>query len=101
MRVPALISNTCKVVECMDDRETIVHSFVVKIWLEEANAQTGDLWRGHITHVPDNERHYFQTLAGLNAFIELYVTNMRASSTWGRRSWLVRLSIWLRRRKRV
>lgn len=39
-------------------------SFVVRIWKEDSSSeeqQTG--WRGHITPVPDGQRHYFTSLS--------------------------------------
>jgi hypothetical protein len=51
------------------------HSFIVKVWLEEAaEADHPPLWRGHVTHVLDGQRRYFQDPAGLLAFLSQYLT---------------------------
>ena len=53
------------------------HSFVIRMWPEEMAVTTGSiLWRGHITHVPSGERHYFQDLDALRQLIRPYQGNM-------------------------
>jgi hypothetical protein len=50
------------------------HSFVIRIWLEDAEAaETNALWRGYITHVLDHRHHYFQDLSGVIHFIQPYL----------------------------
>ena len=52
-------------------------SFIVKIWLEETAEEAGRAtWRGHITHVPSNERRYLQNLDEIEAFISPYLKKM-------------------------
>jgi hypothetical protein len=52
-------------------------SFIVKIWLEETVEEAGRAtWRGHITHVPSNERRYLQDLDEIEAFITPYLKKM-------------------------
>lgn len=54
--------------------ELNIHSFVVKLWLEEETTdQGGPLWRGHITHVPSGERSFFQNLGDIVIFIAQYL----------------------------
>ena len=54
--------------------ETAIHSFVVRIWLEEMVEETGQLrWRGHITHVPSNQRQYIEDLDEIKQFIARYL----------------------------
>lgn len=54
----------------MDEFEPHIHSFIVKLWLEETIEETGQtLWRGHITHVPSGERRYLKDLEEIAAFI--------------------------------
>ena len=54
----------------MDLPETHVHSFVVKIWLEEVTeVPERTLWRGYVTHVETGERRYVQHLDDITAFI--------------------------------
>lgn len=71
------------------DREPVTHSFVVRIWLEDIAADRGHVaWRGHVTHVPDNARRYFEDLAALPAFIVPYLHDSGVRFTWYRRFWL-------------
>ncbi len=70
----------------MDIPETKVHSFIVKLWLEEAGDETRKaVWRGHVTHVPDGERRYLTRLDDLIEFIGRYLEDMgvqRKRGTW-------------------
>ena len=53
------------------------HSFIVKIWLEEAATELGQAtWRGHITHVPDGKRRYLKDLSEVASFIGPYLEGM-------------------------
>lgn len=57
--------------------EPDAHSFIVRIWLEEAG--TGEhraSWRGYVTHIPGDETKYLQHLGGLIAFIRHYLEEM-------------------------
>ena len=55
-------------------QERDVHSFIVKIWLEETIEESVRAeWRGHITHVPSGERRYFQKLSAIGDFIMPYL----------------------------
>jgi hypothetical protein len=57
--------------------EAHTHSFVIKIWLEEAVKETGQIiWRGHITHVPSGTRRYFHELAVISTFVQSYLQMM-------------------------
>jgi len=58
--------------------ELNVHSFIVKVWLEETNQRGRALWRGHITHVPGGERRYVRELSQITAFIAPYLHTMGA-----------------------
>ena len=61
----------------MDLPEASIHSFVVRIWLEEEASETqGAVWRGHITHIPSGERRYIQQLGDLHVFITPYLEAM-------------------------
>ena len=57
--------------------EENVHSFIVRLWLEEV-VQTSNptKWRGHITHIPGNERRYIKDLDEINIFIMLYLQGL-------------------------
>jgi len=51
------------------------HSFVLRVWLEEADADSGKhLWRGQVIHVPTGTRHPLYDLADLPACIAPYLT---------------------------
>lgn len=53
------------------------HSFIVKIWLEETVEEAGTpTWRGHVTHVGDEERRYLESLDEIPAFIAPYLKEM-------------------------
>ncbi len=61
----------------MEPAESNTQSFIIKIWLEEADEETGrGLWRGHITHVPSGERRYLQDLDAILLFIKPYLKTM-------------------------
>ena len=65
----------------MDIGESNVHSFIVKIWLEEESDRAKPLWRGHITHVPTGERRYLKRLNDIRDFIERYLVNFNRGSS--------------------
>ena len=64
--------------------EQNVHSFIVKLWLEEGI----DGWHGQITHVPSGDRHYLKDLRDIVTFIKPYLGE--ADTTWVKqlRRWL-------------
>ena len=77
----------------MDLAESTVHSFIVKLWLEDQGEETTRLkWHGNITHVPSGARRSFQKLSDVTDFIEQYIDGDEAHVT--RRS---KLRDWLRR----
>ena len=54
-----------------------VHSFIVKVWLEEETTKnTGTNWHGHITHVPSCEKRYVKNLDEIALFIQPYLEAM-------------------------
>ena len=58
----------------MDAFDPRIHSFVIRIWLESpASDRKPGIWRGHITHIPSNHKHYFQELDAITAFIARYL----------------------------
>lgn len=58
----------------MDALETTTHSFIVKIWLEEAAEDARPaLWRGQITRVPGGERYPIVDLQQIVDVIEPYL----------------------------
>ena len=83
----------------MDTLEPRVHSFIVKLWLEEAGDETKTAgWHGHITHVPSGERRYLQGLGDILTFIKPYLEGIEADTrqSLSEQGWL---RSW-RRRKR-
>ena len=79
----------------MDLPEASTHSFIVKIWLEEAGDSAGDgLWRGHITHVPSGARRYLKDLDDIVDVVVPYLEAMGARPS----RWL-RARRWLRQRR--
>lgn len=71
--------------------ESKTHSFIVKMWLEETIIGSGQgKWRGHITHVPDGERHYLESTDGIPAFMARYLeeTAVKAKKIGRLRRWL-------------
>jgi hypothetical protein len=54
-----------------------VHSFIVKVWLEEEATKDSDsIWHGHITHVPSGEKRYLKNLDQISLFIQPYLEAM-------------------------
>lgn len=54
--------------------ELNIHSFIIKMWLEEVSEESSRAtWRGHITHVPSGARRYLQDLNEIIAFIMPYL----------------------------
>ena len=54
-----------------------VHSFIVKVWLEEEATKNNDtIWHGHITHVPSGEKRYLKNLDEIALFIQPYLEAM-------------------------
>lgn len=83
----------------MDTPESNVHSFIVKVWLEEAGDETKTAsWHGYITHVPSGERRYLRDLGDILSFIKPYFKGIEAHTRQSlcNQSWL---RPW-RRRKR-
>jgi hypothetical protein len=77
-----------------DSFESVTHSFVVRIWLEEDDRAT---WRGHITHVPSGDRQYVERLSDIIDFVSPYVDGMKLGRVSRfKRWWLARR---LKRRK--
>ena len=70
----------------MDLPESRIHSFLIRIWLEEtAEESKRAKWRGHITHVPSGERRYLQDLNDIISFIQPYLARMGVKFTLAQR----------------
>ncbi|HEY0004489.1 MAG TPA: hypothetical protein VGB17_06730 [Pyrinomonadaceae bacterium] len=79
----------------MDLSESNLHSFIIKLWLEEANAEAErSAWGGHITHVPGGERRYIRDLDEIADFIRPYLESMGVEPGPRRQvyRWLTRLA---------
>ena len=64
----------------IDHSETNTHSFIVKIWLEEAADKSSmATWRGHVTQVPSGARRYLVNLDEIKIFIMPYLEAMGVS----------------------
>jgi hypothetical protein len=50
-------------------------SFVVKVWIEETEAEQAT-WRGHVTHVFSGRRRYLQNLDEIAVFVRPYLEAM-------------------------
>jgi hypothetical protein len=57
----------------MDLAESTVHSFIVKLWLEDGGETSRLKWHGYITHVPSGARRSFIKLSEVTDFIEQYI----------------------------
>lgn len=63
----------------MIDYEGEIHSFIIKVWLEETAEEVGRvLWRGYITHVPSGERRYIEDFEAIQRFMIPYLESMGA-----------------------
>jgi hypothetical protein len=59
-----------------------VHSFVIRIWLEEAAMDAEHShWRGHITHIPSAQRCYFIDLDQVKGFITSFLHEQDSETT--------------------
>jgi hypothetical protein len=74
----------------------MIHSFIIKIWREEVGEGKLPGWRGHITHVPGNERRYLKTLGDITDFVKAYLQHMgvQVDLRW-------RVKHWLKRRRSI
>lgn len=53
------------------------HSFIIRVWRENTtNSSDFGFLRGHITHVPSENRQYIQQLDEIAVFIEPYLERM-------------------------
>jgi len=77
------------------DKESKVQSFIVKLRLEDAGDETGQVvWHGYITHVPGGERRYLKSLSDITDFIEATLKEIGVEPVPSRlRRWLRRLRL--------
>jgi len=61
-----------------NEEELKIHSFIVRIWLEETHANPRlSVWRGHITYVNTGDRRYFEDINEIPAFIAPHLKEAR------------------------
>ena len=74
--------------------EPDAQSFIIKIWVEDSAEKNGrGVWHGHITHVPDHERHYLKNLDDIQGFIapHLEAMGIKPGKCWQLKNWLKHL----------
>lgn len=74
----------------LESYETNTRVFMIKIWVEErADGKINTKWRGHIAHIPSNERRYFSDLFEIILFVLPYLRKMgiRTSFFWQIIAW--------------
>lgn len=78
----------------MDPLEANTHAFIVKVWLEQAEDDTGRAtFRGHVTHAMTGQRHAIKRLRDIPRVIASYLEQgPGASGSWFPPRW------WRRRR---
>ena len=78
----------------MDGGEATVHSFIIKLWLEDDEGHgKRTAWHGYITHVPTGARRYLQSLSDVTEFIKQHLddNDARIHFKSRRSNWLKRL----------
>ena len=79
----------------MDFAESTPHSFIIKLWLEDAGGKRKrTVWRGYITHVPTGARRYLKSFSDITDFVKEYLngSDARIGSESRARDWLRRLT---------
>lgn len=73
----------------MDLFEKTTNSFIIKIWLEEADQQHVT-WRGRITHVTSGKQRYLQNLDEIPLFLVPYLerVGVKFGLCWQVKRWL-------------
>lgn len=67
----------------MDAIDRYTHSFIVKVWRERTGQKRKMyIWRGQISHVPDNERRSIRKLGEIALFIAPYLLRMGVKLDW-------------------
>jgi hypothetical protein len=66
--------------DSLDDFNSDVNifSFIVRVWKETPSSEVDqDLWRGHITPIPEGNRHYFTDIDEIPAFMQDYFRSLK------------------------
>jgi hypothetical protein len=83
----------------MSSPEPVVHSFIVRIWVEEGAEVEGSerqriaVWHGQIINVPGGETHYFRDF---DALIDFMISNLGFEKRRRRDRLRQRLKRWLK-----
>ena len=73
--------NHLRMVMEVEQPDVAMHSFIIRIWLEETVIEAGKAsWRGHITHIPSNRRQHIENLDAVKQFIAPYLQSMGVNS---------------------
>jgi hypothetical protein len=56
-------------------------SFIVKIWVEEGESESGKVWRGSITHVGSGERRYVKRVEDLTQYFVQYLKSIEVDKS--------------------
>ena len=58
----------------MTDAATTSHSFLIRLWIEGVGDDAHSIrWRGHVTHLIDEERQYVETFEQITRFLQSYL----------------------------
>lgn len=68
--------NPSGIVNGFDDDTPASFSFVIRLWKEETNHDGQEIWRGHITSIVDNQRHYFSDINQIPALIAVSLKDL-------------------------
>ncbi|PYS42053.1 MAG: hypothetical protein DMF71_10045 [Acidobacteria bacterium] len=72
----------------MDLSESHLHSFIIKLWLEEATEEADrTAWRGQIKHVPSGEHRHIKSFDEIADFIWPYLKLKGVEAGHGVRLW--------------
>jgi hypothetical protein len=62
--------------------EPMGHTFFLRIWIEETMDEGGHvIWRGHITHLPDERRRHVETFGQINQFIRQHLSEQDSAGS--------------------
>jgi hypothetical protein len=83
----------------MSSPEPVVHSFIVRVWVEEGVEIEGSerrqiaAWHGQATNVPGGETYYFRDFGAL---IDFMISKLGFENRWRRDRLRQRLKRWLK-----
>jgi len=79
----------------MDLSEAQLHSFIIKLWLEDAAGKGNrSAWSGQIRHVPGGEHRYIKNFDEMTEFMRPYLTSGNTEhGSRGMSKWIKRLGL--------